>query len=70
MDYFKNLLRNIDKTLLFLPLCFAVISIIMVGSTSYEGEFIITKDIMVQSAAYCIGTVALCIVLLFNYKTF
>ena len=70
MDYFKNLLRNIDKTLLFLPLCFAVISIVMVGSTSYEGAFIITKDIMVQAAAYCIGTVALCIVLLFDYKTF
>ena len=70
MDYFKNLLKNIDKILLFLPLCFAVISIIMVGSTSYEGQFIITKDITVQFAAYCLGTVALCIVLLFNYKTF
>lgn len=70
MDYFKNLLKNIDKILLFLPVCFAVISIIMVGSTSYEGQFIITKDITVQFAAYCLGTVALCIILLFNYKTF
>jgi rod shape determining protein RodA len=70
MDYFKNLLKNIDKVLLFLPVCFAVISIIMVGSTSYEGHFIITKDILVQFSAYCLGTVALCIVLLFNYKTF
>jgi len=70
MDYFKNLLKNIDKVLLFLPVCFAVISIVMVGSTSYEGQFIITKDITVQFAAYCLGTVALCIILLFNYKTF
>lgn len=70
MDYFRNLLKNIDKILLFLPLCFAVISIVMVGSTSYEGHFVITKDIMVQSAAYCLGTAFLCIVLLFNYKTF
>lgn len=70
MDYFKNLLKNIDKVLLFLPVCFAVISIIMVGSTSYEGQFIITKDITVQFAAYCLGAAALCIVLLFNYKTF
>jgi rod shape determining protein RodA len=70
MDYFKTLLKNIDKVLLLLPICFAVISIIMVGSTSYEGEFIITKDIMVQFVAYCIGTVALIIVLLFNYKNF
>ena len=70
MDYFKNLLKNIDKILLFLPAFFAVISIIMVGSTSYEGQFIITKDIAVQFTAYCLGTAALCIVLLFNYKTF
>ncbi len=70
MDYFKNLLKNIDKVLLLLPAFFAVISIIMVGSTSYEGQFIITKDITVQFAAYCLGAVALCIVLLFNYKTF
>lgn len=70
MDYFRNLLKNIDKTLLLLPVFFAAISIIMVGSTSYEGQFIITKDIAVQFAAYCLGTIALCIVLLFNYKTF
>ena len=70
MDYFRNLLKNIDKVLLFLPVCFAVISIVMVGSTSYEGQFIITKDITVQFAAYCLGTVALCIVLLLDYKTF
>lgn len=70
MDYFKNLLKNIDKVLLLLPVCFAVISIIMVGSTSYEGQFIITKDITVQFAAYCLGTAALCVVLMFNYRTF
>jgi rod shape determining protein RodA len=70
MDYFKNLLKNIDKVLLLLPVFFCVISIIMVGSTSYEGQFNITKDIVVQFSAYCLGTVALCIVLLFNYKTF
>ncbi len=70
MVYFKNLLKNIDKVLLFLPVFFAVISIIMVGSTSYEGQFIITKDITVQFAAYILGAIALCIVLLFNYKTF
>lgn len=70
MEYFKNLLKNIDKTLLFLPVCFAVISIIMVGSTSYKGRFIITNDITVQFAAYCLGAAALCVILLFDYKTF
>ena len=70
MDYFRNLLKNIDKILLLLPLFFAVISIVMIGSTSYEGEFIITKDIKVQFAAYCLGAAALSVVMLFNYKTF
>ncbi len=70
MDYFKNLLKNIDKVLLLLPICFAVISIIMVGSTSYEGKFIITKDITVQFTAYCLGAFLLLFVLLFDYKTF
>ena len=70
MDYFRNLLKNIDKTLLLLPVFFAVISIIMVGSTSYETEFIITKDIKVQFAAYCLGAAALFLILLFDYKTF
>ncbi|MBR0599500.1 FtsW/RodA/SpoVE family cell cycle protein [Sinanaerobacter chloroacetimidivorans] len=70
MNYFRNLLKNIDKVLLILPVCFAVISVIMVGSTAYEGEFIITKDIKVQIAAYCLGAVALALVLLFDYKNF
>jgi len=70
MDYFKTLLKNIDKTLLVLPVFFGIISIIMVGSTSYVNHFIITKDIKVQFAAYCLGAVALFLVLLFDYKTF
>lgn len=70
MDYFRNLLRNIDKALIFLPICFLFISVIMIGSTSYVDEFIITKDIKVQITAYCLGAFTLCLVLLFNYKTF
>lgn len=70
MDYFRNLLKNIDKVLLLIPVFFAVISIIMIGSTAYEGEFIINKDIKVQFAAYCLGAAALFSVLLYNYKNF
>lgn len=70
MSYYLNLLKNIDKILLILPICFGVISVIMIGSTAYEGEFIFNKDIKVQIAAYCLGAIALCIVMLFDYKTF
>lgn len=70
MKYFGNLLKNIDKALLILPLCFAVISIVMIGSTAYDGEFIFTKDIMVQIAAYVLGVLALCVILFLDYKSF
>ena len=70
MSYYFNLLKNIDRVLLILPICFAVISTVMIGSTAYQGEFIFNKDIKVQIAAYCLGAIALCVVLAFNYKTF
>lgn len=70
MRYLGSLLRNIDKTLLVLPLFFAVISIVMIGSTAYKGEFVINKDIIVQAFAYVLGIFAIGTVLLFDYKSF
>lgn len=70
MNYFGNLLKNIDRVLIALTLCFGIISITMIGSTAYEGQFVFNKDIKVQFAAYILGAIALCVVLLFDYKTF
>ena len=70
MTYFWNLLKNLDRTLLFLPLCFAVISIIMIGSTAYEGSFIINRAIIVQAAAYVIGFLVMGLVVFMDYKYF
>ncbi len=70
MTYFKNLLRNIDKILILMPIFFAIISIVMIGSISYKGEFIINKDIIVQSTAYGVGIVAILVILMFEYKSF
>lgn len=70
MNYFWNLLKNIDRVLVSMPVCFAIISIVMIGSTAYEGTFIFNKDIKVQLAAYIIGAMALSVVLLFDYRTF
>ncbi|WP_027398127.1 rod shape-determining protein RodA [Anaerovorax odorimutans] len=70
MSYFWNLLKNIDKVLIILPLCFLIISILMIGSIAYDGEFILNKDIKVQFAAYIIGAIALCLILLYDYKNF
>lgn len=70
MNYFLNLFKNIDKILLVLPLGFALISLIMIGSTAYEGAFIFNRDLKVQSAAYIIGFIAIFVILMFDYKIF
>jgi len=63
-------LRNSDKILLVLPLIFAVISILMVGSTSYTDHFNITRDVVVQAAAYVIGYVLMLVMLTINYAQY
>jgi len=70
MNYFRDLLKNIDKTLLILPVAFAAISVLIIGSTSYDQGFQITRDITVQLIAYLLGAVAIIVVLLIDYKTF
>lgn len=70
MKYFWNLFKNIDKILLFLPVCFALISIIMISSTASQGEFVFAKDVKVQLVAYIIGFCAMSCVLLVDYKMF
>ncbi len=70
MNYFRDLLRNLDKTLFFLPLVFASISVLIIGSTSYDNGFQITRQIKVQLIAYTLGIIAIGFILLIDYKTF
>jgi rod shape determining protein RodA len=70
MGYYLNLFKNIDKVLLVLPICFAVISIVMIGSTSYDGAFIFNRDLKVQSAAFILGFIFIFIILMIDYKIF
>lgn len=67
MKYFRDLLKNIDKFLLVIPLIFAVISVIIIGSTAYEDSFVFTRNIKIQILAFCIGFVAIAIILFFDY---
>ena len=70
MKYFFNLFKNVDKVLLGLPLCFAVISIVMISSTASEGYFVFDRYVKVQILAYCLGFIGICAVLLIDYKIF
>lgn len=70
MRYFFNLLKNVDKVLLILPLCFAAISITMISSTASEGHFVFDRYVQIQLLAYCLGFIGIAFVLLIDYKIF
>jgi len=67
MNYFWNLLKNLDKILIILPFIFAIFSITMIASIDYQGYFAITTSVKTQFLAYCIGFAALFIVLFIDY---
>ena len=67
MNYFWNLLKNLDKILVILPLCFAVFSVTMIASTAHTGEFVFSSEVRTQIVAYCIGFVAMVVVLFIDY---
>lgn len=70
MSYFWTLLKNLDRTLLFLPLVFSVISIVMIGSIAYEGSFVFNRAMTVQVAAYILGFLIMGLVVFMDYKSF
>jgi len=70
LSNYKNLIKNIDKSLFILPLIFLSISIVMIGSTEYEGTFAISGNILRQFLAFDIGLIALFLFLAFDYKRF
>ncbi|MBQ7605253.1 MAG: rod shape-determining protein RodA [Firmicutes bacterium] len=70
MKYFINLLKNLDKALIILVVAFAIISIVMIGSTAYDNGFIFTRDVIVQAVAYGLGFICLLFVIMIDYKTY
>lgn len=67
MQYFKDLLKNIDGVLLILPLIFAVISVIIIGSTAYSDSFAFSRGMKIQVVAFCVGFLAMIIILFVDY---
>lgn len=67
MQYFKDLLKNIDLLMLFILLCFAVISVITIASTAYDAGFAFTRAMKIQVLAYLLGLALLMLILLFDY---
>lgn len=68
MQYYRELMKNIDLGLLLIPLLFAVVSVVAIGSTAYETSFVFTRTMKVQMLAFGIGLIAVFVVLSFDYN--
>ena len=62
MRYFKNLFKNIDKSLYIIPLLLALVSITMLLSISHGNGNIMSRMVIVQTASYVLGFIAIVIV--------
>lgn len=69
MNYFSNLSKNVDKTIIVLVASLAAISILMIGSTQINNGFF-SREVIVQIIAYGIGAALAFIILSFNYTQF
>ncbi|MGN1351077.1 MAG: FtsW/RodA/SpoVE family cell cycle protein [Anaerovoracaceae bacterium] len=63
-------MKNADRILLLLPFVFAVMSIVMIGSTAYEDSFIINRDIVVQLIGFFLGAVFIFLIMLIDYEQY
>lgn len=69
MNYFSNLTKNIDKVIVAIVLGLACISILMIGS-AHINEGFLHREVIVQTAAYIIGTIGAVIIMSINYSMF
>lgn len=69
MNYFSNLIKNIDKVIIAVVVLLAALSILMIGSTQISTGFF-SREVLVQCIAYAIGLVGVIIILNFNYNMF
>ena len=69
MNNFSNLIKNVDKAMIIVIGLLAATSILMIGSTQISTGFF-SRDVIVQIAAYILGTIAIFVILSFNYSMF
>ena len=70
MNNFSNLIKNVDKAIIVVITLLAVTSILMIGSTQINSGGFISRDVIVQIAAYILGIIAIFVILSFNYSMF
>ena len=69
MNNLSNIYKNVDKVISLTVLALATLSVLMIGSTSIATGFF-SRSVIVQIVAYILGTVAVFIMLRYNYTIF
>ena len=69
MNYFSYIYKNIDKIICTIVAIFALISILIIGSTTVDTNFF-SRSVIVQFAAYLIGIFMILFTLRYNYTIF
>lgn len=70
MRSFIQQFQDLYKPLLIMPLLLAILSITMMVSTSYDDGIVISREVIVQSAAYVIGIGLILIIINIDYTVF
>ena len=67
MNKFSTSFKNMDKVILTVVLLLAAISITTIASANFTNG-ILGRDVIVQSVAYILGIIAVCIMMTRNYN--
>lgn len=70
MRQFLARFSGIYKPLLIMPLLLAVLSIVMMFSTSYNDGIVVSREVIIQSAAYVMGVGLILIIVNIDYTVF
>lgn len=67
MNYFSYIYRGADKIICLIISALALLSVLMIGSTSVDTGFL-SRSVIIQIAAYIIGAVCVVVILHYNYN--
>lgn len=70
LRHFINLFKNISKPLLLIPIFFFAVSILMMVSTSYDNGIVLSRTVLIQTAAYLIGFAVVVVLANMDYTVF
>ncbi|SHJ89741.1 rod shape determining protein RodA [Geosporobacter subterraneus DSM 17957] len=66
----RKLIKNIDSGLIMIVLILFMISLVIISSATHVMQEGLTRQVKVQTVAFCLGIIAVAIIFFFDYNTF